>query len=299
MASGEWVDVQIRGIGEPDELLALLDDPAVTGAWDDGQAVHLYWPVASWSSEVLARLTAVVQTVFAQCDQGGGEPYAIQVDRLPDEDWNALWAKQVKPIRIGTRVVVRPSWESVPLAPGDIEIVLDPKQAFGSGHHATTQLMIELLEEQVKPGDAVLDIGSGSGLLAMVALRLGASRAVGVECDPVAMECAQGYAVENGFGSELQFHTGLVEDLPLAARRWFPLIVANIDQLTLIAGASSWGSVVSWDGTTVLLSGILRDQVAEVQTAFARIGARTATIREREGWSALMLTFPDACEDKD
>ena len=109
--------------------------------------------------------------------------------------------ESVRPIRIGRRIVIRPSWEPVALQAQDIEIVLDPKQAFGTGHHATTRMLLEWLEDLIHGGEFVLDVGTGSGILAMVALRLGAASALGVECDPVAVDCARDYARENGFGS--------------------------------------------------------------------------------------------------
>ena len=132
----------------------------------------------------------------------------IRVEELSDQDWNRQWAESVRPIRIGRRIVIRPSWEPVALQAQDIEIVLDPKQAFGTGHHATTRMLLERLEDLIHGGESVLDVGTGSGILAMVALRLGAASALGVECDPVAVDCARDYARENGFGSGSKFGAG-------------------------------------------------------------------------------------------
>ena len=94
-----------------------------------------------------------------------------------------------------------------------IELVIDPRRAFGTGYHATTQLVVEWLEAHVRGGGVVLDVGTGSGILAMTAIRLGAASALGVDNDPVAVECAREYAVLNGFGPELELRVASFEDL--------------------------------------------------------------------------------------
>jgi ribosomal protein L11 methyltransferase len=110
-----------------------------------------------------------------------------------------------------------------------IEIVLDPKRAFGTGRHATTRMLLEWLEDVRQGGESVLDVGTGSSLLAVMALRLGARRAVGLDHDPVALECAQKYALADGFGSELS-----LQDSPLPLNQSAELVLANLDRPTLL-----------------------------------------------------------------
>ena len=149
--TSEWIEVQIQCSLDAGELLALLDDPAVPGAWQEGRTIHLYWPSDRWSPDHLARLR---QTLLRLADQGQSEP-EIVVHSLPDQDWNCQWAASVKPLRVGTRIVIRPSWENVEPAVGQIEIILDPKRAFGTGHHATTSLLLEWLEEDIRGGQVL------------------------------------------------------------------------------------------------------------------------------------------------
>ena len=112
-----------------------------------------------------------------------------------------------------------------------IEIILDPKQAFGTGHHATTHLLLEWLEEiREWNGCRVLDVGTGSGILSMVALRLGALSALGIDLDPVAIDCAKGYALTNGFTNELDLRCCRIQEL---VSDTFEIIVANIDRKTI------------------------------------------------------------------
>ena len=175
MKSEGWIDVRIRTNIDAGELLARLADPVIQGGWEENGEVHIYWPKPEWNQGARADLTRVLLEL---------EPTAsierdMCVEELPDQDWNRQWAQSVRPIRIGRRIVIRPSWETVTLQGQDIEIVLDPKQAFGTGHHATTRMLLEWLEDLIHGGEFVLDVGAGSGILAMVSLRLGAGSALG------------------------------------------------------------------------------------------------------------------------
>ena len=123
MTRDDWVDVQIRTSIDAGELLEFLNDPAVEGSWEENGTVHLYWPRRNWGSQLLNRL----QEVLAALDPDGQSREAIQVEPLRAQDWSRLWAESVKRIRVGRRLVIRPSWALAQLQAGDIEFVLDPK----------------------------------------------------------------------------------------------------------------------------------------------------------------------------
>ena len=282
----DWIDVTIQAGIDAGELLGALSDPFVQGAWQDGPTIHLYWPSNRWSADHVAALRAVLQQ-FGEADA------EVLVQSIPDQDWNRQWAQSVRPIRIGRQIVIRPSWAPAVLQPHDIEIVLDPKQAFGTGHHATTRMLLEWLEDLVHGGESVLDVGSGSGILAMVALRLGAASALGVECDPVAVDCARDYAKENGFNQELELVCGTLSDL--AGRIDPDLVLANLDRQTLLLLRDELTVYVS-HGARLLLSGILLDQEQEILEAFSTAGALFSQRREQDGWVALELLRAEPCE---
>lgn len=285
----EWIEVRIRSSVDSGELVALLSDPTVQGAWQEPDMIHLYWPVEQWNPNVLQDLRTALKELGEQEQEG-----RITIDRLPDCDWNQLWAQFVQPIRVGRRIVIRPSWRRADLQAGDVELVIDPKRAFGTGHHATTQMLIEWLEDVIRGGESVLDVGTGSGILAMVALRLGARRALGIDIDPIAVECAREYAVINGFGSELELRTIGLEDLdpPAPPYDW---VLANLDRNTLVESAPAFGPYLH-RGAKLLLSGILVGQQTEIAQAFAVVGAYVRSQRERDGWLALEILAPDSCE---
>jgi ribosomal protein L11 methyltransferase len=177
----------------------------------------------------------------------------------------------------------------------DIEIVLDPKQAFGTGHHATTRMLLEWLEDLVRGGESVLDVGAGSGILAMVALRLGAASALGVECDPVAVDCARDYATENGFEDNLEFRCGTLEEVDRQGELRPDLVLANLDRQTLLLLCDELAKYVS-HGARLLLSGILLDQEQEIVEAFSKVGAMLFHRREQDGWVALEFLVAESCE---
>ena len=284
----DWTEVTIHTDIDAGELLGALADPFAQGAWQEGQTIHLYWPSDRWSHDHVAALRAVLQ-------QFGDATAELLVQQVPDQDWNRQWAQSVRPIRIGRRIVIRPSWKPVTLQAQDIEIVLDPKQAFGTGHHATTRMLLEWLEDFVHGGESVLDVGAGSGILAMVALRLGAASALGVECDSVAVDCARNYATENGFGDSLEFRCGTLEEVDRQGELRPDLVLANLDHQMLLHLCDELARYVS-RGARLLLSGILLDQEQETVEAFSNVGAMLSQRREQDGWVALELLMAESCE---
>lgn len=285
-----WVDVRIQTDMDAGELLSRLDDPAVQGAWEDAGAVHVYWLEDQWNGDRLASVRAVLVSLASS---GGEVP--LSINHVPAQDWNAQWARSVRPLRIG-RLVIRPSWEPVQLAPHEIELVLDPKQAFGTGHHATTRMLLEWLQDDVHGGETVLDVGAGSAILAMAAVRLGAASAVGVDCDPVAVDCAREYVASNGLSGRIELVCGTVADLAPGATA--DLVVANLDRQTLLMLADDLARYAG-SGARLMLSGVLVDQEADVVDRYSDLGLARAKRREAEGWVALELVRPESCDGAD
>ncbi|MEP7153594.1 MAG: 50S ribosomal protein L11 methyltransferase, partial [Nitrospira sp.] len=121
-----WIQVDVQTSLDAGELLGILDDPAVTGAWQESDCIHLYWPGERCGPDTWQGLRrALTQLGHPEPDR------AITINDLANQDWNAQWSRLVEPIRIG-RVVIRPSWKEMALKPGELELILDPKQAFGT-----------------------------------------------------------------------------------------------------------------------------------------------------------------------
>lgn len=286
-AAQEWIEVNLASSVDAGDLLGRLGDPSVAGAWQDNGTTRLYWPRAGWSPDTLRRIRQALREM-------GLEQAAvpITVADVAEQDWNEQWARSVTPIRIGRRLVVRPSWARVDLSPSDVELILDPKQAFGTGHHATTALLLEWLQEVIRGGESVLDVGTGSGILAMAAIRLGARAALGIDHDPVAIECAREYAVVNNFGPELDLRVATLEAVGTMP---VDLILANLDRKTLLDSARFFAPFLM-RGARLFVSGILPEDRSDLAAAFADSGASIAGSRERDGWLALELMIAESCE---
>jgi len=204
---------------------------------------------------------------------------------VPDEDWGEGWKKDFRPLDVG-RVRVRPSWIDARPPAGAVEVVLDPGMAFGTGSHPTTSLCLAALSDLLaeKPGASVLDVGTGSGLLAIAARKLGAGRVAANDNDPIAIEVARENAARNGAAIELT-------DAPVGAvAGTFDLVVANILANVLVALAPALAGKLA-PGGVLLLSGILAPQEEEVRRAHVDAGLVPLPERERrEGeWSLLAL----------
>jgi ribosomal protein L11 methyltransferase len=280
--SDAYVEVRLAAVVDSGELIGFLPRNEAIGAWESEGTIHLYWRSDRWSPLVLEDLEWALRRLGS-----GGESAGISVEQVADQDWNETWLRSIKPVLIGSRVFVRQSWNTEQAPPGSVELVVDPRRAFGSGYHATTQLVVEWLSEAVHGGESVLDIGTGSGILAMAALRLGATKAVGIDNDSAAIECATENAALNRFGPELQFVVGSIANIGAAT---FDLIVANIDRSSLLASAGGLGRYLCRDGR-LFLSGLQAEDLADISSAIEISGGRVRQTQTREEWLAVEVEF--------
>jgi len=218
-----------------------------------------------------------------------------QIRTLREEDWAHAWKKFYKPLRIGQRVVLKPSWEEFDVQPDDLIVELDPGMAFATGLHPTTRLCIAALEEVVQPGDAVLDLGAGSGVLAIAARKLGAGSILAVDIDPIAVDVTLENSARNHVGEEAggAFEVRL-GSVPEAMAGRFPVIVANILAEVLVKlFDAEYGYPPLLEplapGGHMILSGIIEYRADIVVDAIQRHGL-TLLARKQEGdWVALVV----------
>jgi ribosomal protein L11 methyltransferase len=211
---------------------------------------------------------------------------------LHDENWAETWKTFFKPIRVGSSIVVKPSWELYEPSAEQVVIEIDPERAFGTGNHPSTALCIEILEHIISSvsvgegdsGPSVLDVGTGSGILGIVAARQGAQRVLGLEIDPEALEAAQRNVDRNGVGEAMSVSLTPLDQV----EQTFDVVVANLTASLLTHMADDLAGHVSAKGS-LLLSGILAEQVEEVAKSFETRYFKVVDSRATEEWRALVL----------
>ena len=225
-----------------------------------------------------ARLTALVQKLGLTAHSAP----------LPDTDWSESWKSSYPPVEVGRKLVVVPYWLENEDHGGRLPVILDPGLTFGTGAHPSTQMVMEAMEQYLRPGDACLDLGSGSGILSVAALRLGAASAVGVDIDPKAEDIARENAAYNGFSApEFTACTGNVTaDKALMARlagEPYGLVLVNIVADVIIGLAPVLPRFLS-DRSILICSGILDTRLDEVRAALEGAGLTVLETKAKEDW---------------
>lgn len=244
----------------------------------DLEAVSVHLPALEAAGLLGIVEAAGVATVYLPA-RAPELPVAGRWEAVPERDWHAQWKAGIVPVTVGAITIV-PPWLPAPAG----AIVLEPGQAFGTGHHETTTGCLAALQELDLTGAAVLDVGTGSGVLAIATLRLGAARAVGVDTDPVAVAAARENAARNGVAVTLR--TGSVE----AADGRFDVVVANLDTATLSSLAVRLVGALA-PGGTLVASGVSVERTAEAEAAFDAAGLPVLPRPGRE-WTVLLGRAP-------
>ena len=206
----------------------------------------------------------------------------VETEGVEQEDWQNGWRKYYHPLEIGKRLAVVPSWQQYDT--DRVKLILDPGLAFGTGGHETTSLCMEALDERVTGGERVLDIGTGSGILAIAALKLGAAVAEGVDIDPVAVRTAGENAALNGVQDKL---TVLVGDLSDKASGKYDIITANIVANAILSLAPAVPGLMA-EGATFIASGIIDSRKDEVIAGLEKAGLAVVEVKEKRGWECIV-----------
>ncbi|MFG6666473.1 50S ribosomal protein L11 methyltransferase [Halomonas sp. HNIBRBA4712] len=270
-------DAEDDPVFEPDRgTTPLWQDTVLTGLYDDLEGIEA----------MLSRIEAA----WAEHMPGETCP-AIEYELLADRDWEREWMDDFTPLRMGERLWIVPSWHAPP-APEAVNLILDPGLAFGTGTHATTALCLEWLDalaiDGVLEGKRVLDVGCGSGILAIAALKLGAARADATDIDPQALQASRENAERNAIAFE---RLSLYYPEQLESNEGYPVVTANILAGPLIELAATIAGYVAVEGK-IALSGILAHQADEVVSAYEAQGLLIDEPQTREGWVRITGSRP-------
>ncbi len=307
----KWAEVVIRTSHEATELVAeifhdlgasgvVIEDPALlnsyidSGLWDytdlkkaehtEVVVVKAYLP----SDEKLdEKLRIFEDSVKALADGGiSSGPCDISWNEVQDEDWSESWKQYFHTEKVGSLVVIKPSWEEYEASPDDIVVEIDPGAAFGTGTHPTTAMCIRELEQLIKGGMEVTDVGTGSGILSIIAAKLGASHVTAVDYDPTAIKVACENIRQNHLESVIS--TG-VSDLLKSVDTKADLIIANIIADIIIKLFDELEAHWKPDGK-LLCSGIIADRMADVTEAALAHNFEVEKVMEDKGWAAMVIS---------
>ena len=306
----QWAEVSVDTSHEAMDLVSeilqelgaagvVIEDPALlneyirSGLWDytdlkeseetEVVRVKAYWALDEELEGKLQNLSERLASLAQHgIDKGAG---TVSWKAVADEDWAETWKEFFHTEKIGARTVIKPTWEEYEAKAGEIVVELDPGAAFGTGQHATTSLCIRALEELVRPGMTVFDVGTGSGVLAIVAAKLGAKRVEAVDFDPVAVRVARENVRQNGAEDIVRTERS---DLLKNVAGEADLIIANIiaDIIVRLFGEVKESLAA---GGTMLLSGIIEDRLADVVEAAGRYGFSVEKIEREKGWAAVIV----------
>jgi ribosomal protein L11 methyltransferase len=285
----EWLEVSVMAENEAAEAVAeALSRYAHRGVaveagpegWNAGPVViRAYLPVDDQVRVNKRR----VEEALGHLDQIS--PVSVPTFRpVAEEDWAEAWKERLAVMHVGRHIVIRPSWLEYVSAPEDVVVQLDPGMAFGTGLHPTTQMCLTALEELVCPKAEVLDMGTGSGILAIAAAKMGAGRVLALDNDPVAVKIARGNMMANDVQDAVSVLHGSLAQVPGS----YDLVVANILAKVIVDMMQQGLATRMRPGGKLVVAGIIVDQESEVVAAMERHGLALVGKQQREDWVCLV-----------
>ena len=290
-----WFEITARvPPSDADAVAALMRDVSPGGVTveepvdilgpEKGYRVRLGEPVMVRAYLPGSELGAVLTEDLRRAMQANFPSVELIARPLYEQDWAVSWREFFGVVDTGGRLVIVPSWIDHEPAPGQLAIRLDPGQAFGTGHPETTRLCLAALESHVRPGDRVLDVGTGSGVLAIAAVLLGAASVDAIDIDPIAGEVAAANCEANGVAARVNVRAGRLESGTSSLD--YDIAIANISTDANIGLASVFPAVVRGGGR-LILSGILAGDVPRVRAAIVPGGFALSALRYERDWSLL------------
>lgn len=297
----EWTQIKVTvKLPMLDKLIAIMSAVDINLMIEDFSDIDLKSVYGDLIDEAILNADKTVASVSVFLSEGTdpAETLAFIKSRLAEEsveadiavvgvnesDWANTWKQYYKPLHIGNRIVIVPKWEEYEPQKDELVVRMDPGMAFGTGSHETTKLVIGMLENRVSDGCTVLDVGCGSGILAICAKKLGAGVCRAYDIDPIAVEVAAENAAENG----CEVECGTSDLLRGVKAGKYDIICANIVADIIIRMAPDIGAFMG-EHSTLLASGIISERAAEVVDALEANGLYIAQTLEENGWCALAV----------
>lgn len=288
----KWIEVSIVSPAPYQELLiGQLASIGFEGFLQLEDFFSCYSPLARWKQETRRSLENLLRNFEKEFK---GRHFSWKSRIIAEKNWNETWKKSIGIVEATSRIIIKPSWRKLRKQDkGKIVLLIDPKMAFGTGHHETTRLSMTLLQEYLHAGDQVLDFGSGTGILAISAVKLGAHSALAIDNDPWAIENAAENISRNRVGRRVTSRLGDGTKLP---KHSYELIIANLDLSTITAILKHLVKRLKSQGT-MILSGLLVSDLDSFMNLISHQGIVPLEIVNENEWVAIALTKADASDD--
>lgn len=265
----------------PDEqtreiIPAELSDFPFEGFLEDDRGIHCFIKKNEWHEQIELIINDISDQYHLPFIQH------ISTTEIQHKNWNEEWEKSIQPIHVSERFVITPSWHAV----SDLNkmvIIIDPKMTFGTGYHETTRLMLRLMEQYLKPGSLVLDVGTGTGILAIGAVKLGAKHCLGIDIDEWSLENGIENAQRNDVQGKIEIRIG---SLDVVTENNFDLILANIIRNTILELADQMLERLSPNGR-ILFSGLLSTDREIIENALTERNYRVVAVIQENEWIAM------------
>ncbi len=242
-------------------------------------------------AEMLGALNGTLKELKENDSENFYGSLEVEIDCVREEDWANNWKQYYKPFNVGEKLIVKPSWEEVTVTDGRKILEIDPASSFGTGQHHTTRLVMELLENEINEGDRLLDLGTGSGILSIAALLLGAKQAVMVDIFENSVKTAVENAGKNGFAEDkaIGYIGNISDDEALIEKigTGYDIITANIVADVIISMSPFFKGFLKEKGK-LIVSGIITERLDEVLAALKESSVTVEKINEKEGWNAIL-----------
>ena len=239
-----------------------------------------YFSRYRWSDEIRLGIVHYIQDIIPSFSLRD-----MKIVKVSEQDWNKNWKAYFKPIHISSKVVVKPPWEEYRERSGEILLTINPQMAFGTGHHESTKLVIRALEKWIKPHMSLIDVGTGSGILAILADKLGADHVVAIDNDPVALKNAYENMQLNNTSDTVRFYLAQPEVLHQSE---FDLVLANINRNVLIRYAEIFSGLLKNEGKCIL-SGLLRSDEKIITEIYQKAGFLLLEKNSLKDWLSLVF----------
>lgn len=265
-----------------EEIVAVFSQLGFEGFWQEGAALRCYIRSDRWSDEMQREIELVARTIHRSADS----PLpTFSIKQIEEKNWNEEWEKTIKPIHVTQRIVITPTWHNYQAQAGELVLTIDPKMSFGTGYHETTRLMLNLMERYAQPGMKLLDVGTGTGVLAIAGIKLGAASAIGVDNDEWSYENAIENCKLNHVHEKVKILLGVLDDVRESG---FDMIVANIQRNVIEPLLPAMKSKLKPDGV-MILSGLLDVDENPMREAIQGSGFTVQEILRENEWISIVL----------